>query len=258
MMQGKPLLPLTLSLLVVAGCRWHLGPTYPSNAVASALAHLCAKEYRMEVQTRRVGNTLQAFFWRSNLLQLGAGQDMKLEAAEALEHVLLCATRISLSTDAPLQFIEIKMADRLTGATVTLWRYAPDIRDSMLSRFGEEEYSNRLVLEMNPNAQMDEDQSVWDESLTLEQFLAKQVVLRAKRQSPVVIQVHEDLSKPSQLGVVVDNWSTVEKQGAAQKTKVTELVEKISRHVIRGYGFNGFRGGTLLDSRGSLVKRWTF
>jgi len=75
--------------------------------------------------------------------------EMRPEGAEDMERVLLCATRISLSTDAPLQFLEVKAADALTGATVTLWRFVPDIRDSMYTRLPEEEYINRLVIEFD-------------------------------------------------------------------------------------------------------------
>ena len=74
---------------------------------------------------------------------------MRKEAADTLEHVFLCATRIALSTDASLDFIEVKMADVLTGATITLWRYVPDIRDSMYQRIGDTEYFNRLVIEVD-------------------------------------------------------------------------------------------------------------
>jgi len=53
------------------------------------------------------------------------------------------------STDASLDFIEVKMADVLTGSTITLWRYVPDIRDSMYQRIGDTEYFNRLVIEVD-------------------------------------------------------------------------------------------------------------
>ena len=54
----------------------------------------------------------------------------------------------------------------------------------------------------------------WDDPITMEEFLAKQVVLRAKRQSTIGLQAHEDLSEPSTLVVVIDNWPAIELQGA--------------------------------------------
>ena len=234
-----------------------LKPTYASNQVALALKKMCASDYHMTVEARRQGNTLQTFFWRVGLLKSNQ-QEMRNDAAEALERVLLCATRIALSTDAPLQFVEIKMADVLTGATVTLWRYVPDIRDSMYTRMAEDEYINRLVIEVDTDAQrnIQGHNPQWDPPITLAEFLAKQVVLRAKRQSPVGLQAHEDLSQPSMLVVVIDNWPAIQQQGLQQQTKVTDLLEKSSKDVLHGYGFEGFHGVVLEDGRGSALGSW--
>jgi hypothetical protein len=231
--------------------------SYPANQIDSALKQMCVHDYHMSVEARHQGNNLQAFFWRVGLLKTNQ-LEMRNEAAEALERVLLCATRVALSTDAPLQFVEIKMADVLTGATVTLWRYVPDIRDSMLTRMSEDEYINRLVVEMNTEAQRNIQgrNPPWDTPITMPEFLAKQVVLRAKRLSTVGLQAHEDLSQPATLVVVIDNWPAIEKQGVQQQTKVTDLLERSSKDVLHGYGFEGFRGVILEDSRGSAVGSW--
>jgi len=234
-----------------------LKPTYPTSQVASALKKMCASDYHLTIESRRQDNTLQAFFWRVGLLKSNQ-MEMRNDAAEALERVLLCATRIALSTDAPLQFVEIKMADVLTGATVTLWRYVPDIRDSMYERMAEDEYINRLVIEVDTDAQRNVQGHgpQWDTPITMAEFLAKQVVLRAKRESPVGLQAHEDLSQPSTLVVVIDNWPAIQQQGLQQQAKVTDLLEKSSKDVLHGYGFVGFRGVVLEDSRGSALGSW--
>jgi hypothetical protein len=236
---------------------WRVGATFPSAKIADALKRMCSKEYHMTVEARHAGNTLQVFFWRIGLLKPDQ-VEMRPEAAESLEGVLLCATRIALSTDAHLQFIEVKMADVLTGSTVTLLRYVPDIRDSMYDRMAEDEYINRLVIEVNTQG----SRSVlgqtpqWDEPVTMSEFLAKQVVLRAKRESPVGLQVHEDLSEPSMLVVVIDNWSSIAQQGDQQKQKVTDLLQKSVNTVLNGYRFVGFRGVVLEDGRGAALRTW--
>lgn len=238
---------------------WRIQPTYKAIHVARELKKMCAHDYKMSVETRRSGNNLQAFFWRVGLLRSGQ-LELHPQAAESLERVLLCATRISLSTDAPLQFLEVKVADALTGASVTLWRFVPDIRDSMYTRLAEEEYINRLVVEFNADSSPDKPkewkENRWDPPITMAEFLAKQVVLRAKRQSPVGLQAHEDLSKPSTLAVVVDNWESIHKQGSRQEEKVTDLVEKTAKTVVHGYKYTGFREFVLKDQRGMALKRW--
>jgi hypothetical protein len=246
--------------LGLASCNWKIKPTYKANQIASDLKKMCVHDYGMNVETRVVGNTLQAFFWRVGLLKPGE-LEMRMDAAEALERVLLCATRISLSTDAPLQFLEVKMADALTGATVTLWRFVPDIRDSMYTRMPEEEYINRLVVEFDTDSDLrpkEWKEIKWDPSMSMAEFIAKQVVLRVKRQSPIGLQVHEDLSKPKTLVVVLDNWSAIEKQGSKQEKKVTDLVESTAKTVIQGYQFTGFHDFVVEDQRGAELRSLTF
>jgi hypothetical protein len=255
-------LGLSLAIITIIGCKSWKKPTYKAEFVAQELRKMCLHDYKMTVETRHAGNTLQAFFWRVGLLRSGE-LEMQPEAAEALERVLLCATRISLSTDAPLQFLEVKMMDALTGATVTLWRFVPDIRDSMLTRMSEDEYINRLVIEFDTGASInplerarDWQEVSWDAPLTMQQFLAKQVVLRVKRSSAISVQAHEDISNPSKLVMVVDNWSAIEKQGSKQQEKVTTLAEKTAKTVLHGYRYKGFHDFELKDQRGMALKSW--
>jgi hypothetical protein len=233
-------------------------PTYPAGQVADGLKRLCKEEYHLSLQARRQGNTLQALLWHGGVLKRSQ-LEIKPEAAESLERILLCATRIALSTDAPLDFIEVKVADIVTGASITLWRYVPDIRDSMYTRIAEEEYFNRLVIEIYapPKEGVEEQTLRWDRPITFREFLAKQIVFRAKRLSPVSLQAHEDLSEPASLVVVIDNWASVAKAGAKEKEDVPDLVAKAARTVIHGYRFSGFRDIVLRDGRGTRLGKWT-
>jgi hypothetical protein len=254
LLRNKAFALIALAVIGLAACKTK--PTYSATRVAEELRKLCLKDYKLDVETRHSGGNLQAFFWRVGLVK-GEPMEIQPEAAEALERVLLCATRISLSTDAPLQFLEVKMIDALSGASITLWRFVPDIRDSMYMRMAEDEYLNRLVVQFDAESgeKREWKEVRWDAPLTMSQFLAKQVVLRSKRLSPVGLQAHEDLSDPSTLTVVLDNWALIEKQGGAQGKEVTDLVEKTMKTVVGGYRFRGFHEFVLKDGRGLPLRR---
>jgi hypothetical protein len=239
-----------MGMLGLAACQFKLDPTFPALRVAQDLRKMCLNDYKMTIQARSQGTSLQSFFWTVGMMQPADGE-MRPEAAESLQRVLLCATRIVLSTDATVEFVEIKMADVLTGDTIKVWRYVPDIQDSMHTRIGEEEYFNRLVLEVEPGttAHSEGHEIVWDEPMSLPEFLAKQIILRAKRQSPG-LQAHEDLSNPATLTVVIENWPAIVRQGDQQKASVTDAVDKIARDVLKGYRYKGFQGIDLQDSHG--------
>jgi hypothetical protein len=253
-LQSRPWLLAVLALTGFAACNIK-EPTYKAHRIAEDLKKLCLHDYGLNVETRFEGGNLQAVFWKVGLVK-GEPMEIQPDAAEAIERVLLCATRISLSTDAPLQFLEVKMMDTLSGASITLWRFVPDIRDSMYTRLAEEEYSNRLVVEFDtekgePKAWKE---MAWNPPMTMARFLAKQVILRVKRQSPIGVQAHEDLSQPSTLVVVLDNWALIEKQGEPEEQKLTDLVEHTMKKVIEGYRFTGFREFVLKDGRGLMLR----
>jgi len=249
---------VVIALSLLSSCKFKTRPTFPAARLAQDLKAMCLHDYKMNVDVRLDGNTLQTFFWTVGLVSQQTGE-MSPDAEESLERVVLCATRLALSTDAPLQFIEVKTADVLTGATVTLWRYVPDLEDSMHNRMGEEEFLNRLVLDVDPEGARptSSESSPWDSPISLPRFIAKQVVQRAKRQSPVGLQAHEDLSKPSTLTFVIDNWPSIEEQGVKQKETVTGLVEKTAKTVVKDYSYKGFHGLVLQDARGSMLGRWS-
>jgi len=236
-------------------------PTFPANQIADSLRKMCSRDYKVPVEARRSDKTLQAVVWKVGLFNSRKYdlQGMRKEAEETMEHVFLCATRVALSTDASLDFIEVKMADVLTGATITLWRYVPDIRDSMYQRIGDTEYFNRLVIEVDSGKRnlTLAGRLYWDKPLTMAEFLAKQIISRAKRAGGEGLQAHADLSQPSTLEVVIDNWPAIEEEGPEHAAKVADSVHKSAQEVLTGYRFHGFRGITLRDSQGAALKSWT-
>jgi len=82
------------------------------------------------------------------------------------------------------------------------------------------------------------------------------VVGRLKRQSPVGLQVHEDLSKPAILVVRAGQLGHHRKAGVQTKQKVTDFVEETARTVIKGYRYNGFHEFVLKDQRGLALRSW--
>jgi hypothetical protein len=245
-------------LTALTSCSWKVRPSFPSDKVAIGLKQMMAHDYKISIQTHRDSDTLQVFFWRAGLVRPGE-MDLQPDAADALEKALLCATRVALSTDAHLNFIEVKIADILTGTSVSLWRYVPDIKDSLYQKMAQDEYFNRLVMDVEPGtgSKLANDPPQWDPPITFPEFLAKQVIFRAKRQPALGgIQLHEDLSQPLTLIMVVDNWAAIVKQGETKESDVANLLHTTAQTVLKGYGFNGFQDVVLQDSRGASLRSW--
>jgi hypothetical protein len=252
-----------LLLLAAAGCKMIFRPTYPSSKVAESVKELCAKD-RITVEASKQKDNLQIFLWRVGVFQPDS-QELKSDAADALDKVLAVASRVSLSTDAKIKFISIRMTDVLTGDDIRLWRYVQDVRDNMFfQRMPMDEYVNRLVFEYKTGTNDEKSlpnenrwrEIVWDPPITMSEFVARQIVVRAKRESG--LQAHVDLSLPSTLILVMDNWDTIQKQGERQQEKVTDLVEQTAKTVVRGYRYTGFREFVLKDALGVKLKSGAF
>ncbi len=259
---GEAVLVLCLLALALPACRWKLRPTFPASRIAASLRRMCSTDYKLSVEARLEKKVLQALVWKVGLFKGESHelQGLNRDALDAIDHVLLCATRIALSTDAPLDFIEVKIADVLSGSTVTLWRYVPDIRDSMYQRIGDTEYFNRLVIEIHPGPEGEVPRKLdqpWDRPVTMAEFLAKQIISRARRNGADTLEAHADLTEPATLDVVIDNWSSIKEEGPESAKKVTDLVHKSAEKVIQGYRFHGFHGMILRDNEGVALKSWS-
>ncbi len=90
----------------------------------------------------------------------------------------------------------------------------------------------------------------------MSEFLAKQIILRARRDGGESLQVHADLSQPATLGVVIDNWPSIEEEGPDRAAKVTDLLHRSAQTVLKGYRFRGFHGLTLRDGQGVALNSW--
>lgn len=250
---------MLLLLLPLAACK--VRSSFPKDRVALSLKQMMAHDYHQGIETHRDGNTLQAFFWWPGLIRPGE-QDLQPQAMEALEKALLCATRVALSTDAKLDFIEIKIGDAFTGTTVSLWRYFPDIRESLYQRLPQEEYFNRLVMDVQSRNNLTAEKIPhWDAPITLPEFLAKQVIFRAKRQVALGgvqggVQMHEDLSNPESLVMVIDNWAAIARLGEDKESEVADMLHRTAQTVLSGYRFHGFQDIVVQDSRGASLRSW--
>lgn len=232
-----------------------LAPTYPKATLVEDLKKMCSKEYRLDVQARVKDGSLQVFYWQPGLMNTDG--EVRASAADAVNNVFVCATRAALSTDAKLDFIEVKVVDIVTGSSLTLWRNIRDIHRYFQDSISAGEYLNRLVVDFNSDAAQASDGRIvkWSAPLTMAQFLAKQAISRARKDNPM-LQAHEDLSDPAKLVVVIDNWSTFVEAGQNHSTQAADGVEKTVNSVIKRYRFDGFNGVVLQDPRGMALRSW--
>lgn len=168
--------PLLLTLPALNAC----GPaTFPANRLPEAIHDLCLKEQKIDTVSRLVGKTLYLTCDLDGLI--GVDLDFRKEALETLEGVMLSGTRASLSTDAEVDFLYMRVRDPRLGSSITLLRFIPDIKGLIYMRYSRADFEDRLVLETDGE---DDSGGSHEEphDITLPEFMSRLISSRLHRQ----------------------------------------------------------------------------
>ncbi|NQT06394.1 MAG: hypothetical protein HQ575_02535 [Candidatus Omnitrophica bacterium] len=137
-------------VLSQVGC----GPTYPKEIVDEAIVQLCKEEYALDVKVKIIGNTVGVYIPIENLFDNALA--ISGEAAEKINDVLLSVSRVTLSTDAALNFyIVIAQDPILPEVEVILIRYVRDIKMLHFNQISRGEFGRRMIIDikLTPQAQ---------------------------------------------------------------------------------------------------------
>lgn len=167
---------LLLTLPALSAC----GPvTFPADRLPEAVRELCLKEQKLEVDVRLLGKTLALSCDLEGLI--GLDLDFKKEALETLEGVMLSGTRASLSTDAEVDFLFMRVRDPRLGSSISLLRYIPDIKGLIYMRYSRADFEERLVIETDGEEDPETADALWHD-ITMPEFMARLISSRLHRQ----------------------------------------------------------------------------
>ncbi|MFH1753781.1 MAG: hypothetical protein ABH875_06320 [Candidatus Omnitrophota bacterium] len=141
---------MAASVLSQQGC----APTYPKEILDKAVVQLCREEYNIDVKVKIMGNTVGIYIPIENLFD--SKLNISKEAAESINDVILSASRVTLSTDAELNFYIVVAQDPiLPEIEVVLIRYVKDIKMLHFDRISRGEFIKRMIIgiKLTPQAQ---------------------------------------------------------------------------------------------------------
>ncbi len=141
--------------------------SYPEERVQASLKEICKKEYGIDrVETKIVGKTIGVYLplekiFSTDFEEMLAGGKVKdlssllqisPETLDKVEDVLFSTSRVILSTDKPLDFYVLKATDtELTGITLILVGYVPDIKRVRFWDISRSEYRRRVFHDLKVN-----------------------------------------------------------------------------------------------------------
>lgn len=134
---------------LLAGCG---GPTFPKDKLVDSLEKLCKEEYNIDVSAKVTGQTLGIYLQLDRLIGSLTGQVALDEAAsEVIENVLICARRVTLSTDSDVKFFTLIGADKLFGYELRMTHYIKDVHRVMVMNISRSDYFQRIMYNLHPS-----------------------------------------------------------------------------------------------------------
>lgn len=118
-------------------------PTYPKERLAEDVKKQVFKEYGYKIKVCVVGKTLGLFFPEIQIFDY----DMSIEDSfsKKSQDLFLTATRVTLSTDADIDFFVTKYSDKLKGIEIIMQRSVQDTKRLMVGNISHNDYIERLV-----------------------------------------------------------------------------------------------------------------
>lgn len=236
--------------------------TFPADRLPETVRELCLKEQKVDVSARQVGRTLYMSCAVDGLI--GVDLDFDKKALETLEGVMLSGTRASLSTDAKLDFLSVRVADARLGSSITLLRYVPDIKGLLYMRYSRDDFESRLVIETEgaPNDAVSIEE---DKDVTMPDFVARLIASRLHRQltgNPLVsvfLRVSQVRGRTDERGEVVLMFVRPEDETLSESSLAVldAAVAEVALDVFKKYDPEGhvFHSVRLDDDKGRVLSQ---
>ena len=176
-------------LFAVYGCR----SSYTDLNLEQSIIDICKKEYKIDVMVKRAGRTVGIYLPVSGLFETTKkikGRVQTLEdvvsgikftkgAVEKIEDVSMALSRVALSTDAPVDFYVLIVADKTAyGLQIIITRYAMDMKRLILGDVSRGDYTQRLLMDMDLGPASAADETVRDFFFDLQKLTPAAVITR--------------------------------------------------------------------------------
>ena len=244
-----------LSLLVGCG-----GPSYRTEQVQDAIQQICAKDYKLQVSVKRIGQTVAVHLQHGGVLEQQDGQIRLAESAnEVLGNAIEAIHRVLLSSDNPNGFYLFLVSDpSIPGVYLMMVRYLDDVKRVHANSITPTEFFSRTILQLQPaNPPLTNLNQVALHDITLEQFLSWQLAKRLQDRLTEHTQ-HEGLSHVA-VGPCVGEFKngefafTLNVAPETGGTLSSEMVDQVFQEattliakVLADYRFNQFQAIRLI------------
>jgi hypothetical protein len=150
---------ISAALLIAVGAAGCGGVTFPKETLSESVIDLCKKEYGVTVDVSVYGTTLAIYLPLASLFDITL--NLSDDAQERIQDVLMGVSRITLSTDADIQFYCIIAQDiRLPEVQLVVIKYVDDVKRAFYRNISRSEYFKRTLIDINENPQAKKERTI--------------------------------------------------------------------------------------------------
>ena len=256
---AKPaLLLVSLATIFLSGCSSPIQPTYKEKDIPYIIKNICKKEYRLEVTTQRIQNTIWIYAPLDKILSKDYGiKEDKIfdeEIMEKIRNIITTIGRVLISSDNTPEFFAFMASDIKLGIDYTMIGDVLDIKKSYAEFIPWTEANRRYVVKFKVAPEAVGDTSgihFLPYNIKKEDFLAEQIAQRlgAYFQNDELknyFKVDKSDGKFSD-GVFYFEYSISPTTKPKNTIDIKNEALKIVSYCLKTYEFTDFSGITLKD-----------
>jgi hypothetical protein len=233
--------------------------SFPGEMVTDAVEEICKLNYDLDVTSIIQGETLGVMFYEERLVDDEGKMDAEL-MQDTLGDLILSITRVALSTDRKIYFIVVAVRGRQDENEIRIIRNLIDIKKAQTEALSVEESLSRTLwvqTKFKPSPLNPREFPL--ENITLEDFLAKQIVQRIRfdqqRGSEDTSGLPTELLDGKYISSIKENiyeFSIISFEAVAPERNVVRVL-KMANTVFKGYRYYNFDRVVIKDLLGRKV-----
>jgi len=149
------LVSCVMCLISLTGCN----ATYPKETVKESVIKLCKQEYDVDVKVQIEGRTMAIYLPLTDLMDYSF--NLTKAASDKINDVIFSAARVSLSTDANIEFYCVIAHDvRMPELQVIIIKNVEDIKRLFAHDISRGEYMKRMLIDLRWSPQAKKEQVI--------------------------------------------------------------------------------------------------
>ncbi len=123
--------------------------SFPKEQLTDSVKKICKDEYNLDVRVKYQGHILATYIEIDSLFDKSS---LNSEAAERVGDIIMSVSRVSVSTDAEVEFYVVIAADKMVpGREVIFVRYVEDLRKFWWGGISRDDFGQRMMIDVRYN-----------------------------------------------------------------------------------------------------------